>query len=105
MIREPTEQEKEMITRGIERVEKEMKKYNVDLEQTKEYQNNIVIPKRAFEDKWRQTNRDKEDNEINNTIKGYESEIKMCEEKLKDLNKQLTEIEVRDKPEIPAGVG
>jgi hypothetical protein len=100
-MRELNEEEKTLTEKGLDRVNKEKAEYVRALEVTK-YHKEFLEQKRKYDDYMRPFNRDKEDKDLDTTIKGYESEIRLADEKIKSMNSQLNEgVEVKD---IPLGV-
>lgn len=100
-MRQLNEEEKTMTEKGLDRVNKEKAEYQRALEVTK-YHKEFLESKRKYDDFMRPFNRDKEDKDLDTTIKGYESEIRLCEEKIKSMSSQLNEgIPEKD---LPTGV-
>jgi len=100
--RKLNDQETELTIKGINRVKLEKETYQSELE-TISIHKEFLLKKRAYDDYMRPINRKKEDTEIENSIKGYESEIKMADEKIKSMESQLNE-GVEEKQDIPSGV-
>ena len=102
MKRQLDKKEKELTLKGLKRNEEELRDLKEALSNTKIHKE-FIEQKRKYEDTMRPYNRKNEDKEIDKTIKGYEGEIKMREEVINDVQKQLKEgIEVKEKK--PCGV-
>jgi CRISPR/Cas system-associated exonuclease Cas4 (RecB family) len=105
MKRQLTETEKELTLKGIEKNKEQLINLNNSLE-IMQLHKEFLIKKRAYEDKVRPFNREKEDLEIENSIVGYNAEIKLKEDIIKELNNQLNEgVEMKENSDMPTGVG
>ena len=88
MKRPLNNEELELTNKGLERVNKQKEEYSKALD-TITYHRDFLVKKREYDDYMRPINREKEDKEINGTIEGYTSELKMCDEKIEVMNEQI----------------
>jgi len=100
-MRQLNSEEKELTEKGIERLKKEVK----ELEENLEY--NIALKfkedyLRKFDDKWREVLRNRKDREDNKILKLMETEIKEKKKSIKEMEKHISE-GVEEKK--PLGVG
>jgi len=96
VLRELTEKEREMTIKGIA-YRKELLVQAQEALDMSEVHRQFVNQKREYEDRVRPFNRANEDKQINNTIKENSAEVKINQEVIDELERQLKEgVEVKE---------